>query len=349
MTGFASKLAVVTTTIHRPDALRLLAAHAHFGGETAFFVAGDFKTPEQECVDVVNQCGANAFYLSAEKQKSLGYKCSDLIGWGCIQRRNIATLEALKWGADILVFWDDDNLSIDNLYFNHFREILSTPFNGIAVSGYSNWFDVGQMFDPAAPHRGFPVDAMPLYKAAPIINAKVGVAAGTCMGDPDVDSITRLANRAKPLDVHRCSELLDAGFVVALQTKTVFNSQNSAVLREFAPAMLLVTQFKRFDDIFASIITQKVMQSRGYHVHFGPPKIFQQRNPHNLLKDLDDEIWGMKHILNFSEAVANAPTIPSTIEHVQGIYDHLHGAWLDCPPGVGRLADAWLEDVESVL
>lgn len=340
----SNRLAVVTTTINAPHAIKLLHAHALFNMQVGFFVAGDLKTPEQECADVVKQCGANAFYLSVETQKKLNYRCSDLIGWGCIQRRNIATLEALKWGADVLVFWDDDNLPIDHLYFNNFRDILSTPFNGLEATSESGWFDVGTLLDPTASHRGFPHE-----KACPpiithVVGAKVQVAAGMCLLDPDISAVTRIARA--PI-VHQVSRLLDGGIAVdPKKTRTVWNSQNSAFVRELAPAFLMVPQFSRYDDILCSIIVQKVMSG---HVHFGNPYVAQQRNVHNLVKDLEAEIWGMKHILNFTECVQGTLFAGfSVADKVHSVYAHLSG-WLDLPQGVNRLADAWLEDVESVL
>lgn len=357
------KIGVATTTINVPTALQLYHAH---DPDVGFFVAGDLKTPEAECADVVNQCGANSFYLSVEKQKALGYKCSELIGWNQIARRNIAILECLRWGADVIVLLDDDNLAVDRNYFQHFRRILTQPlslahpaFSGLEATSESGWFDVGSLLysdhdNSACPHRGFPhalsscSTSTPAF--SPITDAKVGVAAGICMGDPDISAVQRIARG--PI-VNHTSKLLDAGIVVdPRKTRTVYNSQNTAFIRELAPCFLMVPQFGRHDDIFASIIAQQVMAARNLHVHFGEPFIWQQRNAHNLIKDLEAEIWGMKHILNFSEAVANAPmrrVDVSITNRVRDIYDHLHHTWPDCPRYVGQLADAWLEDIESVL
>lgn len=257
-------------------------------------------------------------------------------------------LEALKWGADIVVLHDDDNYPVNPGHFDDFVSALHHPFNGIAVKGFSGWFDVGQLLDPVAGHRGFPIDAVPLWSASTVVGAKVGVAAGICMGDPDIDSVTRIVNRPQPIDVHRCSELLDAGIVVRPSTKTVYNSQNSAVLREFVPAMLLCPQFKRFDDILASLVTQRVMRDRDYHVHFGRPRVFQQRNPHNLLRDLEDELWGMQHIARFADWIddISLDKNASILSNVAQIYDQ-SPEWM--PAGVRELAAAWAEDCARVM
>ncbi len=340
------KVAVATTTINIPTALELMHA---YGKDVALFVAGDMKTPEPQCADFVNKLGGNAYYLSVEHQKSLNYACSDLIGWNCIQRRNIAILESLKWGADIIVLWDDDNIAMNSAYFDNFVSALSYPFDGVAVRGYSGWFDVGQLLDPVAPHRGFPSDVAPLWSAGTIVNAKVGVAAGICMGDPDIDAFTRLANRAKPLDVHRASQLLDAGIVVRSDTKTIFNSQNTAFIRELAPAMCMLPGLGRYDDIFASLICQCVMQERKLHVHFGHPYIWQSRNPHNLISDLKAEVFGMEHVHRFSKLLDGVlMKSDDVVDDVEQIAQALADAdWF--PKNTAIALHAWLEDIETVM
>ena len=84
------------------------------------------------------------------------------------------------------------------------------------------------------------------------------------------------------------------GVVVDLHTHTVFNSQNTAVIRELIPAWFMMPGVGRHDDIYASLIVQRVARERGYHVHFGPPFTYQQRNEHNLVTDLRAEIDGWR-------------------------------------------------------
>ena len=200
---------------------------------------------------------------------------------------------------------------------------------------------MGQLLEPPASHRGFPYDIKPALQFSPVTNAKIGVAAGICLGDPDIDATTRIVNA--PI-VTNVSELLRAGIVVNPQnTWTVFNTQNTAFIRELAPAMFCAPGFGRFDDIFASLITQAIMRDKGYHVHFGKPFVWQQRNPHNLVKDLKAELFGMEHI---HKLVALLDAIPHPT--VRSIYEMLaHTDW--CPPSVPQVALAFLDDCEKVL
>lgn len=335
------KAALCTTTIHTPIALKAFRA---INPDVRFFVALDQNTPEE----AVNFCAydlPNTQVVYIQDQQK--WKCSELIGWQNIQRRNLAVLEALAWGAQVLIMWDDDNLFLDPAYFDHIAYAFSAPFNGIKVSSPGKWFDVGQLLDPVAPHRGFPHQVKSDWRADSVVDAKVGVAAGICLGDPDISAVTRIANHPT---VHCVSELLRSGIVVDNQTWTVFNSQNTAFVRELAPAMLLCPQFKRYDDIVASLVCQRVMRERGYHVHFGQPFVWQQRNEHDLTRDLSDELWGMTHLPTIARWLDHTPfvTSGSISGMVRDIYaDMSHSGW--CPPGVGELAHAWLADIEQVM
>ena len=309
------KTALITTTINIPKVLELYRAH---DPDVRFFIAVDEKTPSFEPLVPLDNC------LCIWGKE---YKCSELIGWNTIARRNIAMLEALKWGADQIVVVDDDNFPIDQHYFHNFGVVFDRAFNGLQATSESGWFDIGTLLDPIASHRGFPHEKASPASFSHCTGRKVGVAAGICLGDPDISAVTRIARA--PI-VHRVSELLRSGIVVdpagerrielttaksehtehpftemayratTRGTWTVFNSQNTAIIRELAPAFFMVPQWQRYDDIFASLLVQRLMRERGLVVHFGQPFVWQQRNQHNLLKDLRAEQFGSERVLDFT-------------------------------------------------
>lgn len=354
------KTALITTTINVPTVLELYRQH---GPDVAFFVAGDRKSPHDDIVQMLAKLDGQVFYFQPENQTD--WKCSGFIGWNSIQRRNIALLEAVKWGADIIVSIDDDNIPLgryntswDN-YFNSFGQVLApslaergdvTAFRGIKVSSPTGWFDVGQLLDPIAPHRGFPISVDgSKYEVSHVTNGKVGVAAGMCLGDPDISAVTRIASG--PV-VHRVSELLNAGIVVDPKTWTVFNSQNTAFIRELAPAFFMLPGVGRYDDIYASLIMQRVMRERNLHVHFGKPFVWQQRNAHNLVKDLAGEIDGMANIEQFARYLDRQVIDGRARSQEQGsILDHCRKLYASAPlpPQTIEAALAFLEDMEGVL
>lgn len=336
------KTALITTTVNVPQVLSLYRA---YGPNARFFVALDQKTPE-EAVNFCQYDVPNTHVLFIQDQQK--WKCSELIGWNCIQRRNIALLEALKWGADIIVSIDDDNIPMNPDYFWHFEKRLDgrDSFNGLQAYSKSGWFDVGQLLQPSASHRGFPHDKIAVPAFMSVTGAKVGVVAGSCLGDPDISAATRIVNHPT---VHGVSEVLRSGVITnPNDTWTVFNSQNTAFIRELAPAMFMLPAFGRSDDIYASLICQHVMRQKGLHVHFGPPFVWQQRNQHDLIKDLKAEILGMEHVVHLAGILDSMPTFAVDEMPARQIWRHLANVeWVPKQTVVAALA--FCNDVEKVL
>lgn len=343
------KTALITTTINVPTVLSL---YRKLDPDVRFFVA--VEKDIKKCDPVTEWTLANIPNSWVVCCGNPEYKCSDLIGWNTVARRNIALLEALKWGADVIVTIDDDNIPIRRDYFHDFQRLFDTRYPShfaqmpnIMVDE-TEWFDVGTLLDPVSPHRGFPHDRRETPSFTSVIDAKVGVAAGVCLGDPDICAVTRIARA--PV-VHQVSELLRAGIVVdPRRTHTVFNSQNTAFIRELAPCFLMVPSYGRYDDIFASLVAQRVMRERGYHVHFGSPLVWQQRNPHNLLRDLAQEQWGAEHILEFSAWLDSFHGVHDVVGFLEVMATNLPRFIMErCPRGTQELWLAWLQDCESVM
>jgi hypothetical protein len=330
------KIALCTTTIHIPHTLKLMRKCAP---DVRFFVATDEKTPTLQ----LGTLGVdNSLCMRGEN-----WKCSAAIGWNTIARRNIAFLEALKWGADVIYSWDDDNLPLGTDHFDLIDGALEFPFNGIQVSGTNGWFDPGMLLHPSRyRHRGFPHDKCRTRHASPVNDVKVGVAAGLVLGDPDIDATTRMELRPDISQVHMLGA---AGVVVDPHTWTVFNSQNTAVIRELVPAWFMMPGVGRHDDIYASLIVQRVARERAYAIHFGPPFTYQQRNQHDLVTDLRAEVDGMENVGKLA-AVLDDLVLPgrSVIPDVRLVYQTLeHAAWI--PDNAIYAAYKWLEDCEEVL
>lgn len=354
------KTALITTTINVPT---VLALYRKLGPDVAFFVAADEKTP----LEAYEFCATipNCEIYSPDRQRDLGYACSELIGWSCVERRNIALLEAAKWGAEVIVTIDDDNASIANEYFNNYfgnfqrlfdpghlidaisGERFGYKFDGLKASSSTGWFDPGALLVPQTKHRGFPISIKsdPYFES--ITNAKIGVAQGLCLGDPDIDAVTRIAT--SPI-IHSVSELGRAGIVVDPNCWTVWNTQNTAFVRELSMAMFQMPGVGRYSDIYASLITQRVMRERGMHVHFGQPYIWQQRNQHNLISDLRQEIDGMANIEKFAECLDSISMEQgaSVLDHTGQCYAELRETDL-LPAQVDECAAAFLSDMEKVL
>jgi hypothetical protein len=314
------RVALCTTTINVPHVLKLYRA---CDADVKFFIATDDKTP----LDAPVWGELSNF----DATRGEDWKCSPLIGFSSIQRRNIAFLEALRWGADAIVSIDDDNAPTSTNYFEQITAPLLQPFNGIMsnnINSDQSWFDVGSLLYPHAKHRGLPVGYAPeRNQFTHVVDQRVGVAAGVCLGDPDIDAVTRISRAP---EVHQVSQLLENGVVNNPHTWTVFNSQNTAIRRELVPAWGMLPFVGRMDDIYASLIAQRVMRERGMAVHFGRPYVWQQRNEHNLVKDLRGEIDGYENVAKLADVldhivllgksvIDDCRTIWSTLNHVDYI------------------------------
>lgn len=349
------KLGLVTTTIHVPEVLRYLRTMPPVYGirgpnnlptfPVHFFIAGDTKSPHHEISQLCEKVGNAVYITPAEQQR---WKCSEAIGWNCIQRRNIATLEALRWGATHIYSWDTDNIPMSRDHFSLIAQGFET-FHGPMLqtqSPQSGWIDTGNLLEPPARQRGIP-DVDTPWSVSHIIDARIGVVVGACLGDPDISAVDRIATHP---EVHNVHELARTGVVIDPFATTVFNSQNSSFVRELAPAMFMIPNVGRFDDLFASIICRRVMREHDYHLRFGKPFTWQSRNEHNLLTDLKAEIYGMEHIQNFVSLVERLTLLDkgSPLEQVRYIAQQLRDFYPTLYPFGAAMWD-WCDDVEAAM
>lgn len=275
--------AIVTTTINPPtEALVKFAAKKDW----RLYIVGDLKTPHEAYRDFP------AHYLEPKYQEDKYKDLSDLIGWNCIQRRNIGLVEAYRDGADIIATVDDDNIPYEN-----WGENLLVG-RKVEVDCYAN--EKG-FFDPLSVtsmrhmwHRGYPIQLL----SSRLNNKFVGrvsmvplVQADLWDGEPDVDAICRLTN-------NHPSEKITGSFPYTCEGVTVFNSQNTFLCRSVIPDYTVIAQADRMDDIWGGIVLQQRNENKNPFIVFGEPSVYQRRNYHNIVKDMERELMGHYDTLN---------------------------------------------------
>ena len=336
------KIALITTTINVPTVLSL---YRKLGPDVEFFVAGDHKTPvaAYEFCKTIDKC----HFYSPQEQMDLGYKSSELIGWNTDSRRNIALLEAVEWGADIILSVDDDMIPTSEIFFEG-PYLDFEPFSGLCAGEPGYWFDAGKFTVPPAKQRGLPVHYGLVNSFEPVVNAEIGVMQGIILGVPDTDSLTAITCEPR---VYSVTDVLRNGFVVRPDALTVFNSQLTAFRRELAPGF---AQFYRWQgrntDIFASLIMRRIMKERGLHTYFGPPMGYHARKSRQLFNDLKSEMYGLEHIVEVSDCVnrTKVGNYLSAAEQVADLYIQLSGLkWFDAFNHAAAMA--WCDDIERVL
>ncbi len=289
---------IVTTTIQSPTEATLQYSQID---NWKLIVVGDKKTPHEEYQEL------NCIYLTPEDQEDLNKDLSDSIGWNCIQRRNLGFLYSYLNGAEVVATVDDDNIPYDfwgeDVYID--KEIDVEIFE--SENGY---------FDPLSTtnhndlwHRGYPIEKVPTknnIKSIGIEKRKVLVQADLWNGDPDIDAICRLSkqpevnfNIKKPFASNQISP---------------FNSQNTFLSREVLPFYMMYPKVGRMDDIWASYTVQKQFPNS---VIYNKATVYQERNEHDIVLDLEREIIGYRNTLNLLE---NKYNIPDNVQHSFEIY-----------------------------
>ncbi len=325
------KTALITTTVNVPTVLQL---YRKLDPDVRFFVA--LERGKYDALPEFVESIPNAAWCVEGN-----YSCSGLIGWNTIARRNIALLEALKWGADVIVSIDDDNIPLPFFFWNY--QVLFQDnflFDGIKVS--AKWFNssMGHVVQRGYPQHTGPYES----RCVPVTDAKIGVAQGIILGDPDTSAIDRISQHP---EVHQVSELLRAGIVTdPRETYAPLNSQNICFIRELAPCFLMVPSYGRYDDIYASLVAQRIMRERALFVHYGQPFVWQSRNQHDPLKDLRAEQWGAEHIIEFASWLDGFLGQHDVIGMLKVMATNLPEF---IPSGTQELWLAWLSDCEAVM
>lgn len=274
---------IVTTTINEPtEAIKKYDALSGWH----LIVVGDRKTPEDYKLD-------HGTYLSPAEQETVDKELSDLIGWNCIQRRNIGFVVAWRMGADVIATIDDDNIPLAHWGERMFvgQEVEATLYETALPA-----FDpVGATNYPQLWHRGYPLQLLPVrdYTTHRLERVVADVQADFWNDDPDIDAICRMQFAPS------CE--FDPGvFPLASNAVSPFNSQNTFLTRNWLPEYFLFPYVGRMDDIWASYH----LQAQGARVVYDAPTVVQQRNPHDLVIDMKKEYLGYENNLRLVEAIA---------------------------------------------
>ena len=278
---------IVTTTINKPSrAILKFAAMPDWG----MIIVGDKKTPHRDYFDLESRFFGKVKYLEPNMQDSLYPDLSKALGWNTIQRRNIGFIEAYKLGAEIFATIDDDNepysdwgknLLIGKKVEVDFYHTDNVCFDPVSVTNYSDLW-----------HRGYPIEDLSVR----LSNKYKGVKEITPLiqsdfedGDPDIDAMCRIINN-KPIVKWRIDKPFSSNAIAP------FNSQNTFFHRKCAKYYSMV-HIKggldtRMDDIWGSYLLQLFLKDLMPFVVFSRPSVYQDRNDHNFILDLEREIIG---------------------------------------------------------
>ena len=306
--------AVITTTIYRPTNL-LDWAH-HLRAEDIVVVSGDEKTPHDEVREVLDfisdAAGVETSYVVETDTRT-----SRAVPMRSIQRRNVAVLEAMRIGADIITTVDTDNYPLNDhprsLGFDHIDRIertLTEPWTDLVIGSNTGWCNVGEWCDPPVIHRGWPIGVHSDHvNHGHDGNLRVGVHASLWRGDPDISALERLLHDPGIMNVPDYAIALEPGVWCP------FNSQATSYRRELLSLLNVWPGVGRMDDIWPSYVARRVMDHLDYLVAYGAPNVRQERHDHDVVTDLENEIIGYRHTGTLLEEIVSTG--------LGGIYDAL--------------------------
>lgn len=307
------KKIIVTTTINSPTKA-IIAFDAMKDYE--LIVIGDKKTPTDFKI-------SNGLYISPEDQEKKFKNLSDLLGWNCIQRRNIGFLFALEMGADIIATIDDDNipmtdwgkdLMIGKTITTKSYEVNEVVFDPIGATNYPSFW-----------HRGFPIQLISNRKYCDIKTKSITpkIQADFWNGDPDIDAICRILYKPNCI-------FDEAFFPFTTNSFTPFNSQNTFIHKSLMPYYFMFPGIGRMDDIWGAYFVQALTNERPI---FNRASVFQERNLHDLTQDFTNEIIGYEKTL---------PMLCELKSNPYNIYKYLPGRAVASYIEYNKIAEGYL-------
>ena len=247
-----------------------------------FIVIGDVSSPNDFKLEGCD-------FLSIDDQCALDFETARQSPLRHYARKNIGYLQAIAQGAKIIIETDDDNLP-----FTSFWQLRNAHFDAVSCAENADWLNVFPYFTDTTPiwPRGFAADQF--QKPTPPLSIFPKKSAIFCpiqqnMSDlnPDVDAIYRLS-LPLPVSMRPVGQL-----ALGRGTWCPFNSQNTTWFEDAFPLLYLPAYCSfRMTDIWRSFVTQRICWENDWFVLFQGANGWQERNEHNLLKDLEDETIG---------------------------------------------------------
>ena len=218
---------------------------------------------------------------------------SAAIGWNCMQRRSFGFLWAKDMQADVVAVVDDDNIPLEGwgenllvgsqLEVNYYETALPA-FDPVGATNYGHLW-----------HRGFPLQLLPRrdYTGKTRKTVRADVQADFWNGDPDIDAVCRLEHAPEC-----CFD--PEGFPIAANKPGPFNSQNTFLCAACLRDYFMFPHTGRMEDIWAGYY----LQAKGWQVVWNKASVYQQRNIHDLVRDMTQEYLGYENNLKLVQDLA---------------------------------------------
>ena len=227
-------------------------------------------------------------------------------------------LYAMQNGADIIIDTDDDNIPYTNWKFPGFDESFVSSQKDLGWVNIYHYFSDQAIWPRGLPLRNINDSRDKLQWQNGKQEQKVGIWQGLADEDPDVDAIYRLTSDMP------CNFLKKEPVVLEKGTVCPFNSQNTAIRKEFFPLLFLPSFVTfRFTDILRGIIAQPILWQEGYKLGFTEATVVQKRNEHDYFKDFESEVPMYLHTEKSLDAVIASVGKTSVKDNLYNAYEAL--------------------------
>lgn len=265
-------IAVITSIQPPTDSVRALVRK--LDGEK-LIVVGDFKSPPSYPVNGVD-------FIRWDDEPD--FDITNKLHTNSYPRKNLGYLLAMRENADAIYETDDDNTPMVGWQI---RKELSPV---VGVEGVT-WVNIYRRFTESNIWpRGFPVyragmpQHNPVQRTDPFM-ASFPVQQCLANGDPDVDAIYRMVfNKDTVFNV------ATGAYLEPFQWCPI-NSQNTWWFKSAYHLMYLPSTCSfRATDIWRGFVAQRCLWADGHKVAFFTADMFQERNPHNINDDFNQEV-----------------------------------------------------------
>jgi hypothetical protein len=332
----STRLVCVMTTIQAPTPCARRTADRLGAAGGSLIVVGDKKGPARFDLPATR-------FVPLAEQLALPFRLAPLLPTGHYVRKNLAYLLAFAGGAGRIFETDDDNAPLEDW------GVRETSVNAARVTR-PGWFNVYRLFtDQVIWPRGLPLrhardtaavdDPAPKPVDSPIQQELANVA-------PDVDAAWRLTIASEPFAfaADRPSVHLAPG------AWCPFNSQATWWFPPAFPLMYLPSTCTfRMTDIWRSLVAQRCVWELGHGLTFHAPRVEQERNVHDLMKDFEDEVPGYlknEQIARTLEGLTLRPGAAAVTDNLVRCYEALIQIGVLRPEEM-PMVRAWVEDTAS--
>jgi len=261
-------------------------------------IAGNAASPHSDILDalmgVTRTFGIDTQYVHPGDSSLNSFAINQFLPPNSTVRRNLALLVALSRRPSILLTLDDDNFPYRPSYLNGVKALLdAVPHRRPVLRSPSGWWNCGRLCEPKVVYRGYPRTHWTEIDESTVVPAdvrhhRIGVVASMWYGDPDVNATERMLRDPQVVSVQN-------GVVLEQGTWCPFDSQSTAIHGNLMEMLFMWPDVGRYDDIWSSYVMRAVMDVTGWFITYGTPAVTQERNLHNVIRDLRDELYGYEY------------------------------------------------------